>query len=301
MIDRPGLSYGLFHLHAQPIKLYGTITTRVSFQGLNMDIGHLRSLRWSQANDPAAWVTYNRMRGQQASALEHATPEQFWVDRKQCRYTDENGQTVNPTLADCPQAVSAVKALAIAASQGQKIYTITPKNAATALPQLSVSRTVAAEIKNALAAGKEVTVHEKAINAHGFSGVGYILVDPETGAGAYLIEGGGNGGWMTLLAAASVSILSIIVTSTTILISMPYFVALIATVVLSIALAMYYGWDYKAHKPSINMIESITFSTMFASLAKIAGFLGAPLTLPVFLLWLSLVIIVSILAYRYAD
>ncbi|MDG4595627.1 MAG: hypothetical protein P9F75_08025 [Candidatus Contendobacter sp.] len=41
MIDRPGLSYGLFHLHAQPIKLYGTITTRVEFQGLNMDIGHL--------------------------------------------------------------------------------------------------------------------------------------------------------------------------------------------------------------------------------------------------------------------
>jgi hypothetical protein len=96
-------------------------------------------------------------------------------------------------LADCPQAVSAVKAIAIAASQGQKIYTITSKNAATALPQLTVSRTVAAEIKNALAAGKEVTVHEKAINAHGFSGVGYIIVDPETGAGAYLIEGGGSG------------------------------------------------------------------------------------------------------------
>jgi hypothetical protein len=118
------------------------------------------------------------------------------VDRKQCRYTDENGQTVNPMLADCPQAVSAVKAIAIAASQGQKIYTITQKNAAVALPQLSVSRTVAAEIRNALAAGKEVTVHEKAISAYGFSGVGYIIVDPDTGAGAYLIEGGGNGAFL---------------------------------------------------------------------------------------------------------
>ena len=49
MIDQPDLSYGLFHLHAQPIKLYGTLTTRVEFKGLNLDIGHLR---WSQANDP---------------------------------------------------------------------------------------------------------------------------------------------------------------------------------------------------------------------------------------------------------
>ncbi|MDG4551148.1 MAG: hypothetical protein P9G45_12145 [Candidatus Contendobacter sp.] len=194
MIDRPGLSYGLFHLHAQPIKLYGTLTARVEFKGLNLDIGHLRSIRWSKANDSTAWIAYNRLRGQQASALEHATPEAFWIDRTQCRYPDENGQMQNPTLPDCPQAVSAVKALALAARQGQKVFTITSKNAATVLPQLSVSRSVAAEIKNALATGKEVTVHEKAINAYGFSGVGYIIVDPETGSGAYLIEGGGNGG-----------------------------------------------------------------------------------------------------------
>ena len=43
-------------------------------------------------------------------------------------------------------------------------------------------------------AGKEVTFHEKSINAHGWTGVGYIIVDPDTGAGAYLIEGKGNGG-----------------------------------------------------------------------------------------------------------
>ena len=43
-------------------------------------------------------------------------------------------------------------------------------------------------------AGKEVTFHEKSINAHGWTGVGYIIVDPDTGAGAYLIEGKGSGG-----------------------------------------------------------------------------------------------------------
>ncbi len=134
MIDQPGLSYGLFHLAVKPNKLYGIVTTGITFQGLNMDVGHMRYIRWSKANDKAAWIAYNRMRGQQASALEHATPEAFWIDRTQCRYTDENGQTQNPSLTDCPQAVSAVKAIAIAASQGQKIYTITQKNAVLDLP-----------------------------------------------------------------------------------------------------------------------------------------------------------------------
>jgi len=46
-------------------------------------------------------------------------------------------------------------------------------DAALALPKLSLSRGVAEEIQNAIAAGKEVTVHEKAINAYGFSGFGY--------------------------------------------------------------------------------------------------------------------------------
>ena len=50
------------------------------------------------------------------------------------------------------------------------------------------------EIQSAIQVGKEVTFHERGINAHGFSGYGYIITDPETGAGAYMIEGKGNGG-----------------------------------------------------------------------------------------------------------
>ena len=65
-------------------------------------------------------------------------------------------------------------------------------DAALALPKLSLSRGVAEEIQNAIAAGKEVTVHEKAINAYGFSGFGYTIIDPETGVGGYLIEGKGS-------------------------------------------------------------------------------------------------------------
>ena len=121
-------------------------------------------------------------------------PEQFWVDKSQCRYTDEQGQTQNPTQADCAQGVSAVKAIAIAQAEGQRIYTINQSNAATALPKLPVGGTVGQEIASAIQAGKEVTVHERQINAHGWTGYGYVITDPETGAGGYIIEGRGNGG-----------------------------------------------------------------------------------------------------------
>jgi hypothetical protein len=126
--------------------------------------------------------------------MEHAVPEQFWVDKSQCRYTDEQGQIQNPTMADCAQGVSAVKAIAIAQAEGQRIYTINQSNTATALPKLPVGGTVGQEIQSAIQAGKEVTFHERGINAHGFSGYGYVITDPETGGGAYLIEGKGNGG-----------------------------------------------------------------------------------------------------------
>ena len=187
----------------------------VTFQGLNMDIGHLRHVRWVKDDDPKSqindkpelkqnnksaaqnrWIAYNRMRGQYASAMEHAAPEAFWVDKTKCSHTDENGRIQNPTLNPCAEAISAVKAIAIAQSEGQKIYTINKQNAQTALQKLPIGGEVGSEIRNAVNAGKEVTVHEKSINKHGWKGFGYIVIDPETGAGAYIIEGKGSGGYL---------------------------------------------------------------------------------------------------------
>lgn len=53
-----------------------------------------------------------------------------------------------------------------------------------------------AEIKNALYAGKEVITHTDAVSVPGWSGAGYIITDPDTGAGAYKISGGGNGSFL---------------------------------------------------------------------------------------------------------
>lgn len=210
MIDRPGLSYGLFHAVAQPIVLYGILTTGVSFKGVNMDVGHMRNIRWVKASGADAqkrWTVYNQISGQNSSAMENAVPERMLVDKTQCQYVDpQSGTVVNPALAPCQQGVSAVKALTIAANQGQKIFTITQDNAAVAIPQLQQSSSVIAEIQSAVASGKTVTVHQSPINSFGWSGAGYIETDVSTGAGAYLIEGRGNGGFLKLLGDNSTAI-----------------------------------------------------------------------------------------------
>lgn len=244
VIDLPGLQYGLFHAQVRPNKLYGIVTTGIRFEGLNMDVGHVRSLRWVKDDNPASpinnkpeltangkpaaqnrWIGYNKGKGQYNSAMEHATPEAFWVDKTQCRHTDSNGQVHNPSQPACAEGISAVKALALAQAQGQRIYTITPSNAATALPKLPVGGEVGAEIRNAIQAGKEVTIHENPITAHGWTGYGYIIVDPETGAGAYLIEGKGNGGFLLAFLVTVIAFI-IIITALSGLIAAGGFIAL---------------------------------------------------------------------------
>jgi hypothetical protein len=113
-----------------------------------------------------------------SSVLEHAVPEQIFL-------TDPD----NP-----PDAVSAVKALQKATQQGQRIYHITPSNNTTALPNIHQHPDTMAEISNALNAGKEVITHTDAISVPGWTGAGYIILDPQTGDGSYKIGGGANGG-----------------------------------------------------------------------------------------------------------
>ncbi len=116
-----------------------------------------------------------------SSALEHAVPEQLFVNAQ------------NPG-----EAISAVKALQKANAQGQRIYHITQANQAAILGNIHHDVDTMDEIRNALNAGKEVITHTDAVSVPGWSGAGYIITDPDTGAGAYKIAGGGNGGYLGL-------------------------------------------------------------------------------------------------------
>jgi hypothetical protein len=124
-----------------------------------------------------------------SSALEHAVPEQLFVNAQ------------NPG-----EAISAVKALQKANAQGQRIYHITQANQATILSNIHHDPDTMDEIQNALNAGKEVITHTDAISVPGWSGAGYIITDPVTGDGAYKISGGGNGGYIFIQGAPILAI-----------------------------------------------------------------------------------------------
>lgn len=113
-----------------------------------------------------------------SSALEHAVPEQLFVNAQ------------NPG-----EAISAVKALQKANAAGQRIYHITPANQSAILGNIHHDVDTMNEIRNALNAGKEVITHTDAVSVPGWSGAGYIITDPGTGDGAFKIAGGGNGGF----------------------------------------------------------------------------------------------------------
>ncbi|MGB2337474.1 MAG: transglutaminase domain-containing protein, partial [Alcanivorax sp.] len=169
-------SYGLFKTSLQPQYWFG-MPRDVKASGLTMDVDHMSSIRVDKDNNRDRWVAVNRANGARMSAMEHLVPEEMYS-------TDDNPA----------HGISAVKALQLAAAEGQKIWTITQSNLSQAMAALNLSSSVEADIRNAVRTGKEVTAHEDTINFHGRPSAGYMVLDPKTGAGGYLIAGGENGG-----------------------------------------------------------------------------------------------------------
>jgi hypothetical protein len=108
------------------------------------------------------------------SALEHAVSERFFNDPAQCNLVGEEKPVA--VLPNCPQGISAVKALGLAAAQGQRIYTITPEVYAanpnivnTALSAHSVD--TKGRVQRALDSGVEVTIHQAPIVESGWRGL----------------------------------------------------------------------------------------------------------------------------------
>lgn len=270
MVDLPGLTYGMFHSSVQPNKVYGgAVTTSVKFPGVLMDIGHLRHVRWSKDHDQSSWIRYNRMRGQAASVLEGIIPEMFFVDGTTC--SPGSSGTSDLSKPACPQGLSAVRALMLAQAEGQKIYTITQANQ-QAINSLQLRSDTLDDIRTAVAAGKEVLVHERPVVVRGGSGAGYVIIDPQTGAGAYLIEGKANGGILFLFAGALLAVFGL------------FFLPAVAGILLLV-----YGLHLLAVGTIITFLEGIVdsevlfaarylaliFAFLFAGPELIGGILGA--------------------------
>ncbi|HKE94121.1 MAG TPA: DUF6310 domain-containing protein, partial [Povalibacter sp.] len=103
------------------------------------------------------------------------------------------------------QGLSATEYLTYAASHNVPIQVIAQENLSAALASLSVSPDVKDDINAAVSTGKIAMIPQRDLNIRGHVGNGYIIVDPETGAGAYLIDGGLNGGLQEPCTGASAS------------------------------------------------------------------------------------------------
>jgi hypothetical protein len=159
------------------------VATNISIAGLKMDVQRNLELTEATEGNNKSILQYMLTSGMNSSALENSVPERIF------------STPTNPV-----QGISAVKALQIANDQGIPIFTINQNNIGTALLQLPSD--VIEDIQNAVNAGKVVTVSQTQITYNGWTGVGYIIIDPTTGAGAYMISGGLSGGelfWMSIV------------------------------------------------------------------------------------------------------
>lgn len=188
-----GQQRGVHHILMPSVGTYGYVPRVSYFFGMPlsvsggaavMDLVGIRFAAIDNNNDATKAKNYVINLGSIASALEHTVPEQMF------------SQSSNES-----EAVSAVKALSKANHQGQRIYRITKENMAGALPNIHLSSAAMNDIRNALDVGKEVITHTDPISISGWSGAGYIILDPETGAGAYKITGGFSGGFLLLVGA----------------------------------------------------------------------------------------------------
>lgn len=120
------------------------------------------------------------------SALEHAIPERYFNDPAQCNVVGTTSPVAG--LPTCPQGISAMKAIALAARAGQKIFTITGEAYANN-PDIvngklwAHSDSTKNRVQQALDVGYEVTIHEAPISQDGWTGAGFTMIDPATGAG----------------------------------------------------------------------------------------------------------------------
>ncbi|MFZ3138457.1 MAG: transglutaminase-like domain-containing protein [Thermodesulfovibrionales bacterium] len=169
------------------------IPISVSSDGLAMDVDRAMTLVKALDGSKEKPKQFFLSSGMNGSVLEHSVAEQLFS-------TPEN-----PTLG-----ISAVKALQIANDQGIPIYKINLSNINTVLPHLQVDANVKVDIQNAVNAGKEVTVSNNDITFNGWTGCGYIIIDPITGAGAYMISGGTNGAWLYIAIGNALILLGLI-------------------------------------------------------------------------------------------
>lgn len=174
-------SYGTLSTDSDVASLFG-VPRLVRPGSVVIDMDRMSNTGAHKDGNPAATINYQEEAGRSLSGMEHKVLENAFS-----------------TPQDTVQGVSAVKLLALANMQGQRIYTITETNASTALAAVSLPASIERNIAEAATAGKIVRVHAAPMTyAQQTQLVGYSVLDPETGGGYFISTDNANGGEVML-------------------------------------------------------------------------------------------------------
>jgi RHS repeat-associated protein len=94
-------------------------------------------------------------------------------------------------------AVSAASVIQLARAGGTPVDEVTAANLAEVLARLQTADIVKTEIADAVNQGWRVTIPARDLARNIWTGIGYVMIDPATGAGGYFISGGLAGGFTT--------------------------------------------------------------------------------------------------------
>ena len=161
------LSEGITSFTLSVSYIFGISKTAMP-SGVNMDVAMDRVIVVAKDGNASNETAYMNIAGLVSSYHEHDIFEKI----------------------DGFSSVSTVKALQTAAAIGLPIQHINATNINQMLPTIQVSSEIKADIQNAVNAGKEIAISQTNVQIDDWNGVGYIVKDPMTGAGSYMISGG---------------------------------------------------------------------------------------------------------------
>jgi hypothetical protein len=173
-------SFGTFGKALSTLYSFG-VPRVVKPAGFAMDIDRLSTVVEAKDGDRNRRLSHTQTIGALASQLEGWIPERIFSTPS------------SPAIG-----ISAMSLLSKANQLGTRIYTLTDPFDPV-LNGLAISEDVKSELRNAVASGKKVLFPGSTLSVANWHGVGYLIVDPDTGAGAYLVSGGINGGILELI------------------------------------------------------------------------------------------------------
>jgi RHS repeat-associated protein len=102
------------------------------------------------------------------------------------------GEVFNQVVAR--EGIAAVTALTRARREGQTVEQVDAANVDSVLATVDLGQDVEAQVRQSVSQGRVAWIPQAPITVNQWQGVGFVLSDPTTGAGGYLLTGGFAGG-----------------------------------------------------------------------------------------------------------